>query len=522
MNLGLLVAATRTPAHQDARATAGASIDSAPVEHERSFADALAALSAGVNGLPVHNEDAEDDEAAEAEGERPAMATVPELAAREVISRTLLTASTSSAGDTLEPPGADDSSVDVETPADGSVHSDAAAADAATADAVLMARAQTQVAVAENPGPVAQVPTWADPPAETPQIVSGDAPHTPSSATHPGPADVPVAMPASGSAPGHTGQLPAAAAHRAGVRAFAHHSAPEPATTDLGAVEAGPLVPTESTSSEFVTDPRLATRKDEAATYAFEKRAWSVSAARPGAEAPEAAVPSGFAGEFGDSGGESRADREHTRELPSPATRVAIDQTIAAAVSNRAAATGDTGPQSFLPIAGPVVMPRAATALHTPADPRGPMSASAIATATALASTLAPAPPSSLPGETSSQIVQSLRLQLSHGGGTAHIRLEPQYFGELHVSIRVDQGRVVARLEAESPAVREWIQTNQAWLRSSLAEHNLTLDRIEVNEVGESRQGERRQGDAPGSEREAPPRQRRRRPETGELFEVVA
>jgi flagellar hook-length control protein FliK len=205
------------------------------------------------------------------------------------------------------------------------------------------------------------------------------------------------------------------------------------------------------------------------------------------------------------------------RERPAPAVRVTIEQWVAAAVSNRPLATADADAPSVM--AGshaPVAVPQAAVLMHAPHH--GMTSAAA----SALASTLATGQSSSLPAETSSQIVQSMRLQLAHGGGTAQIRLEPQHFGELTVSIRVDHGQVVARLEADTPVVREWLQTNQSWLRSSLAEQNLTLDRFEVGEAGESRGGDRRHGDSAQSNREDRPRQRRPRPDTGELFEVVA
>ena len=80
----------------------------------------------------------------------------------------------------------------------------------------------------------------------------------------------------------------------------------------------------------------------------------------------------------------------------------------------------------------------------------------------------------------SPQIVQAIRLQWSRGVGEAHIRLDPEQFGDLTVSLRVERGQVVARLQADAPAVREWLQTNQHALHDGLAEHDLTLDRLEV------------------------------------------
>lgn len=126
-----------------------------------------------------------------------------------------------------------------------------------------------------------------------------------------------------------------------------------------------------------------------------------------------------------------------------------------------------------------------------------------------------------LPSETGHQIVQSLRLQWAQGGGDALIKLDPQHFGELRIALKVERGQVSARLEAEAPVVREWLQTNQAALKGALAEQNLTLERLEVTAPRESRDADRRQAgrdDQSGARQQ----QRRRRASGGELFEVVA
>jgi hypothetical protein len=127
-----------------------------------------------------------------------------------------------------------------------------------------------------------------------------------------------------------------------------------------------------------------------------------------------------------------------------------------------------------------------------------------------------------LPETTAHQIVQALRLQWSRGVGEATIRLQPHHFGELSVALRVEQGQVVARLEAESPVVREWLQSNQASLRASLADHHLTLDRLDVVEPqrdaedAEPRQRQPRRDDA------EPRPSARRDDDEGARFEVVA
>jgi flagellar hook-length control protein FliK len=153
--------------------------------------------------------------------------------------------------------------------------------------------------------------------------------------------------------------------------------------------------------------------------------------------------------------------------------------------------------------------------------------------ATPVATTPAPAPAFStllnssqgsdgLPTQTSTQIVQAIRLQVLREAGEAHIKLDPRQFGDMTVRIRVEQGQVTARVEADTPVVREWLQSNQHVLRQSLAGQHLAHDRLDVHEPPAS-SGHGRRDD--GSERERSPdeqRQRRRRPETGDRFEVVA
>ena len=133
---------------------------------------------------------------------------------------------------------------------------------------------------------------------------------------------------------------------------------------------------------------------------------------------------------------------------------------------------------------------------------------------------------SPLPDETTQQIVQAVRLQVTRGGGEAHIRLEPRHLGELTITVRVENGQVSARLQAESPVVREYLQTHQGLLRESLADQQLTLGKYEVAEPpAESRDGERRAFDERRfqGERQAP--RKRQAPSSNtpfEPFDVVA
>jgi flagellar hook-length control protein FliK len=129
---------------------------------------------------------------------------------------------------------------------------------------------------------------------------------------------------------------------------------------------------------------------------------------------------------------------------------------------------------------------------------------------------------SALPPDTAAQLVQSIRMLSREGVGDAQIRLQPEHFGEVSIAIRVEDGQVSARLQAESPAVRDWLQSNQQWLRHNLAEQHLTLDRLEVSDVpSEPRQSDRRGTDERAPQDQRPPR-RPRSNDTTQRFEVVA
>ncbi|HUK35937.1 MAG TPA: flagellar hook-length control protein FliK [Vicinamibacterales bacterium] len=117
----------------------------------------------------------------------------------------------------------------------------------------------------------------------------------------------------------------------------------------------------------------------------------------------------------------------------------------------------------------------------------------------------------------SPQIVQAVRLQWSNGAGDVRITLQPEYLGELTVSLHVDHGSVSAVLHAESPDVRSWLQANQSMLGQALSEHGLTLERLVVAAP---------EGDRPATtadQRRQRQEQRRRQPQRSDprSFEIV-
>jgi flagellar hook-length control protein FliK len=118
--------------------------------------------------------------------------------------------------------------------------------------------------------------------------------------------------------------------------------------------------------------------------------------------------------------------------------------------------------------------------------------------------------------------VQAVRLQWRDGVGDARLTLQPDYLGDVTISLRVEQGGVTAHVNAESADVRAWMSANEPSLRQGLAEHGLTLDRLIVSEepadATPDRDGRRQR--APQEEQQQPRKAPPRRPETA-TFEVV-
>jgi flagellar hook-length control protein FliK len=115
-------------------------------------------------------------------------------------------------------------------------------------------------------------------------------------------------------------------------------------------------------------------------------------------------------------------------------------------------------------------------------------------------------------------IIQTLRLQMRDGVGTAVVQLEPDYLGAVSISLRVENGMVTATMHAENPEVRGWMEANASLLRESLASQGLTLDRLIVTDdrIAEDRSPNGRQ-----HQQHQPARRRPRRDNDATTFEVV-
>jgi flagellar hook-length control protein FliK len=149
-----------------------------------------------------------------------------------------------------------------------------------------------------------------------------------------------------------------------------------------------------------------------------------------------------------------------------------------------------------------------------------PIDVRAITTAMAGATHAAEGAPGSIPErDVMAQLVQSMRLQFRDGIGEAVLKLRPEHLGSVQISLRIENGAIKATVQAELPAVRLWLESQQETLKNSLADQGLRLERFVVEPDGE------RQAAQHDAERQRQQRRRQHRREGSAdqpVFEVLA
>jgi flagellar hook-length control protein FliK len=119
----------------------------------------------------------------------------------------------------------------------------------------------------------------------------------------------------------------------------------------------------------------------------------------------------------------------------------------------------------------------------------GPVQIDTRAMAAAVAKAAGPADaPIAIPErDVIAQLVQSMRVQFRDGIGEAVVKLKPEHLGSVQISLRIENGAIKATVQAEAPAVRQWLESQQDTLRTSLADQGLRLERFVVEPEGERR-----------------------------------
>ena len=163
---------------------------------------------------------------------------------------------------------------------------------------------------------------------------------------------------------------------------------------------------------------------------------------------------------------------------------------------------------------GHATAPGSDVALSSPAPPVGLTTAQAGQTTAGSSQVSSPASAPGAPMPVPSQVVRAISLAWKAGQGEARIRLQPEHLGELVVTLRVEQGVVVAIVKAENAEARERIQANEALLREGLAQQGLDLDSLVVTADPDRRR------EQPQTSQRRPARAYRRAPDSTTPFSV--
>ncbi len=205
----------------------------------------------------------------------------------------------------------------------------------------------------------------------------------------------------------------------------------------------------------------------------------------------------------------------------SPATRTASTTTVGPALDSTAPGSSGTGTDELV-AAGPrtdqpspaqvqTVPPVAADSTRSTAGPADAASSSA--------ATNAPAPlgwigraagesngsanggvpaPGSVPGAHGwreadrvrlvQRVARAFEVALDRGS-PLRLRLSPPELGSVRIEIQIHDGKMHARLEAETPVAQAALLDNAGALRERLGEHQIRLERFEVDVMDHSRQG---------------------------------
>jgi flagellar hook-length control protein FliK len=85
-----------------------------------------------------------------------------------------------------------------------------------------------------------------------------------------------------------------------------------------------------------------------------------------------------------------------------------------------------------------------------------------------------------LPTQTMEQIVQKAALHLKNGQSEVQLQLKPEYLGQVRMQIITENQQVVIRIVAETPMVKEMLESQGQQLKHDLQQQGLKLDDLEV------------------------------------------
>jgi flagellar hook-length control protein FliK len=134
-------------------------------------------------------------------------------------------------------------------------------------------------------------------------------------------------------------------------------------------------------------------------------------------------------------------------------------------------------------LASPVVDPaktKAAVSEHTQEQLVGMAAGLERPTGTNISATSPNAAAPSRPGELVYQIADRIQVQLRDGKNEIRIQLKPESLGSLEIRAEATGNGVIARITAESAAVKNYLENNLHILQQNLQDQGLKVDRIQI------------------------------------------
>ncbi len=78
------------------------------------------------------------------------------------------------------------------------------------------------------------------------------------------------------------------------------------------------------------------------------------------------------------------------------------------------------------------------------------------------------------------QIVARMTLRTDRSQSQMHIRLKPEFLGDVRLQVATENQQVMVRISAQSQAVKEMIEQNVLQLKNELQQHGLQIDKFDV------------------------------------------
>lgn len=96
--------------------------------------------------------------------------------------------------------------------------------------------------------------------------------------------------------------------------------------------------------------------------------------------------------------------------------------------------------------------------------------------------------------EVHEKVQAGISVSVESDGGEVRMKLNPDSLGEVRIKLNVDSGRVTAEILVDNPEVKSIIESDSSFLKDSLGQHGLTLDKCVV-EVGRSFESSEQEAD---------------------------